>query len=51
MVFNPDMFDLRVPYVVFSQATGGIIVAVQGGWVGLREAQAFEELLEEYGFM
>ena len=49
MEFHPDVFDLGVEDVVFSEAGCGIVVTVKGCGVGFVEAQAIKQLTEEGG--
>jgi hypothetical protein len=51
MEFHPDVFDLGVEDVVFSEAGCGIVVTVKGCGVGFVEAQAIKQLTEEGGLV
>jgi hypothetical protein len=51
MIFDANMFDLRVPDVVFCEATHSFVVAMKKRGCGLWHADAFEELAKEDGFV
>jgi hypothetical protein len=51
MEFHPDVFDLGVEDVVFSEVGCSIVVAVKGCGVGFVEAQAIKQLTEEGGLV
>ena len=50
VIFDPDMFALRVPYLVLSKADGGIIVAKNTRGFMVQETDALQKHAQEDGF-
>lgn len=51
MVADAEMFDFRVPALVFSELAGGIVIAIQRGSFKDGHVKAIEELSEEEDFV
>jgi hypothetical protein len=47
VIFHSDVFDLGVPDMIFSQAAGSIVIAVERGGLSFSEANTVEELTKE----